>query len=324
MWRKFIAGYFAAMLGALVAGCAPVAPDKVLVLTESPSYGAMLNQSSTEALLSTEDNGVELWQLSPKTLKHRWQHGAAGNESVELALSQNGEFAASLSRDSVALWRTADGAQVGWWSLPEPGQSIAVANQGSLLIALVDGSVMSLVGGQQKLIRFLGHSEKVNSVALSADGRLALSGGNDYRAILWQASTGQPISEQQFGARVLKVALSADGSQAFAADAKADARIFATDSGKEVSRLRIKQRSLTFSSARFSGDNQLLLTGTPFREVMRWQVSDGKLLTRWQAGLSTRPQIKGAVVYSVATSDDPGVAAVSISSSGKVEYWPQR
>ncbi len=294
-----------------------------MTLTESSIYGAALSKDASMALISTESGGVELWQLTPKSLKYRWRHGDSGNESIELALSDNGAFAASLSRDSVALWRITDGAQVGWWSLPSPGHAIAVANQGSLLIGLVDGSVMSLVAGQTKLIRFLGHKEKVNSVALSADGKLALSGGNDYRAILWQATSGQPLHEQDFDARVLKVALSSDGELAFAADAKADARIFAADNGKMISHLQIKQRSMTFSASRFTGDNQMLLTGTPFREVFSWQTKDGKLADRWQVSLATHPQIKGAVVYSVAETTLPS-PIVSISSSGRVEYWSQR
>lgn len=324
MWNKFIQFFlWPTLIIGLLFGCAPKEADKQITLTESPSYGAALSQDASLALLSSESGGVELWQLSPKRLKYRWQHGQQGNESVALALSDNGDFAASLSRDSVALWRIEDGSQVGWWSLPSPGQALAVANQGSLLVGLVDGSVMSLVAGQTKLIRFLGHSEKVNSVALSADGKLALSGGNDYRAILWQANTGQPLHEQNFDARVLAVALAGNGELAFAADAKADARIFATHSGKTVSELRIKQRSMTFSASRFTNDNQILLTGTPFREVLRWQTKDGKLAGRWQVSLPSRPQIKGSVVYSVAETAPPG-PIVSISSSGRVEYWSQR
>ncbi|MCH4293020.1 WD40 repeat domain-containing protein [Shewanella sp. 3B26] len=324
MWNKFITFFlWLPLLASLLFGCAPRDADKVITLTDSPLYGAALSKDASLALISSESGGVELWQLAPQTLKYRWQHGEASNESMELALSDNGAFAASLSRDSVALWRIEDGAQVGWWSLPSPGQAVAVANQGSLLVGLIDGSVMSLVAGQTKLIRFLGHSEKVNSVALSADGSLALSGGNDYRAILWQATTGQPLHEQSFDARVLSVALSSDGELAFAADAKANARIFASRSGKTVSDLRIKQRSMTFSATRFTKDNQILLTGTPFREVLRWQTKDGKLAGRWQVSLATRPQIKGAVVYSVAETTQPS-PVVSISSTGRVEYWSQR
>ncbi|QYK05935.1 WD40 repeat domain-containing protein [Shewanella zhangzhouensis] len=325
MWNKFnLCNLWLALVLVLLSGCSPKQADGVLVLSDAPSYGATLSQDAGMALISTESGGVELWQLSPKTLKHRWQHGPTSNESIALALSDNGVYAASLSRDSVALWRIDDGSQVGLWSLPSVGQALALSDGGGLLIGLADGSVMSLVAGQTKLIRFLGHSEKVNSVALSADGKLALSGGNDYQAILWQADTGQPLQTLQFDARVLAVALSSNGELAFAADAKADARIFASQSGKVISELRIKQRTMTFSAARFSHNNAALLTGTPFREVLRWQTKDGKVTGRWQVSLSNRPQNKGAVVYSVAETGLPQTPVASISSSGRVEYWSTR
>ncbi len=46
--------------------------------------------------------------------------------------------------------------------------------------------------GHPKLVVQLGHSGSINAAALSRDGRLVLSGGDDL-AILWETATGRQL-----------------------------------------------------------------------------------------------------------------------------------
>jgi WD40 repeat protein len=65
--------------------------------------------------------------------------------------------------------------------------------------------------------RFGGHKGKVAAVALSADGRLALSGGADGTVRSWNADTGQllrRLEAEETGGRVTSVALTPDGKKA--------------------------------------------------------------------------------------------------------------
>ncbi|NRB24530.1 hypothetical protein [Shewanella sp.] len=306
-----------------ISACQPDALDTQALLTE-PSYDASLSQSGQLVLISTANSGIQLWDLEAQQQKYTWIHGESDNEAFDVAISANEMFAASLSRKSVALWSILNGSSLGWWSLPSTGQSVAVSDSGSLLIGLTDGSVMSLMPSAAtktpSLIKFLGHSEKVNSVTLSADGKLALTGSNDMQAILWHTTSGQPIHRWQFDNRVIKVSLNDAGSLSFISDSTNIAKIMDNLTGEQISQLNINRRKMNFSAARFSNHDTLLLTGTPAREVRVWDIKTGRSLASWQVQRTKHAQIKGAVVYSVANLDSNQIR--TISSNGLVETWP--
>lgn len=303
-----------------LTACHPRAGD-IRELSKEPSYSASLSSDGTLAIIATQSQGVQCWDLIHHTLKYQWVHGDLNTGVTSTAISPNGEFVASLSRDSVVLWTIADGKSLGWWSLPSSGESVAVANNGALLIGLNDGSVMSLNAAKTALIKFLGHKERVNTVAISADGRIALTGSNDMQAILWQAQSGQPIHTWDLGSRVTKVALNDSGSLSFTNGSTNEAKIWDNASGKLLNQLEINRRQMTFSAVRFTQQDNQLLTGTPAREVILWQRNTGKPIAQWQIALTKHSQNRGAVVYSVAIRDTNKV--VSISSQGLVETWQQ-
>lgn len=303
-----------------LTACQPKADD-INVLTTGPSYSASLSSNAEFALVATQNEGVQYWDLSTHTLKYQWIHGDINTGVTSTAISPNGLFAASLSRDSVVLWTITDGKSIGWWSLPSSGESVAVADTGALLIGLNDGTVMSLNAAKTALIKFLGHKERVNSVALSADGRIALTGSNDMQAILWQAQTGQPLHTWTLSSRITKVALNDSGSLSFTNGSTNEAKIWDNTSGKLLNQLEIKRRQMNFSAVRFIKQDSQLLTGTPAREVILWQRDTGKQIGKWQVALTKNSQNRGAVVYSVAIRDTNKV--VSISSQGLVETWQQ-
>ncbi|MCH1929219.1 hypothetical protein L9G16_03425 [Shewanella sp. A25] len=301
-----------------LTACQPKADD-IRVLSDEPSYSASLSSDGNIAIVATQSNGVQCWDLINHSLKYRWVHGSVNTGVTSTAISANGRFAATLSKDSVALWNIDDGKSLGWWSIPASGESVAVANNAALLIGLNDGSVMSLNAQKTALIQFLGHSERVTSVALSADGKIALSGSNDQQAILWQAQTGQPIQHWDIGSRVTKVALNDSGSLSFTNGSTNEAKIWDNLTGKVLNQLVIPRRQMTFSAVRFIQQDQQLLTGTPSREVTLWQRQTGKPIAKWQVALTKNSQNRGAVVYSVAIRETNQI--VSISSQGLVETW---
>lgn len=301
----------------IIAACQP--NQNATSIFYEPSYSAALSSDSKFMLLSTTDSNLQLWDLTSNTQKYQWFHGKNNEQAIDTAISNNLKYATSLSRDSVALWSIEDGESLGWWSLPSTGQSVSLANTGALLIGLTDGSVMSLDPKNNRLIKFLGHTEKVNSVAISDDGQLALSGANDSQVILWHAQTGQPIHQWSLPSRVIKVDISNNGQFAFGSDSTNKGIIWQTQNGQQVSQLKIKRRTMNFSAARFTNDNIGLLTGTPAREVIFWRVSNGKQLANWRVSLTDNAQTKGAVVYSVAEAQNNRV--INISSNGLLETW---
>jgi WD40 repeat protein len=302
----------------LLFGCQKAAQE-VLILTQEASYSASLSHDASLAIVSTARQGVQVWDLKQKRIKYTWHQGEGKSNVIATALSANAAYAATLTNQSLGLWSLDTGESVGWWSLPASGQTVAVANTGQALVGLVDGSVLSLAHDRQSLIKFLGHTEKVTSVSVSADGQYALSGGNDAQVILWHAHTGQPIQRWQLASRVTKVLLNDDASISFASDIMGNASLWHSQSGKLKTHLDIKRRQMTFSAARFIDQDKYLLTGTPSKEMFLWHSQSGKKIARRQVQVTKDNQNRGAVVYSVARQSPRRL--VSISSQGLLESW---
>lgn len=299
--------------------CQP-APSNTQVITEDALYSASLSANGQYVLLSTANNGVQLRERSSNQLKYQWVHGQNNNSDVfDTELSNNNQFAATLARDSIALWNVLSGESLGWWTLPSAAQGMALANNGHLLVGLTDGAVMSLLPKRQGLIQFLGHQEKVNSVSISDNGQWALSGDNSGKVILWEATKGQPSQEWQLPSRIANVQLSQDAKLVFASDNGGNGTIWRADTSNKVSDLAINRRQMTFSSARFINNSKQLVTGTPSKEVFLWDVSTGERLLRKQVQITKDSQNRGAVVYSVV--QPKANTLVSITSQGLVETW---
>ncbi|QUN06558.1 hypothetical protein KDN34_03625 [Shewanella yunxiaonensis] len=301
----------------LLGGCSPEPQSSIALLSE-PSYSASLSEDGKFALISNKD-GIYFWDVTAAQPRYHWIQGSRNNDVIATAISPNNQYAITLSNDSVALWHTTDGSAVGWWSLSATAQCVSVANNGQFLVGLADGSVMALNLQQQRLIKFLGHTEKVNSVAISADGSLALSGDNNAAVLLWHTGNAQILQTWQMASRILKVTMSADASLLFMSDSTGNGWIRDSHNGKKISNLKIHTRQMNFSSARFIQQHTRLLTGTPARELQLWQVKSGKKIAAWQVSLPERPFPQSAVVYSV--SQWTGNSVQSLSSTSLLERW---
>lgn len=302
----------------VLSGCQKPAQE-VFILSLDPIYSASLSQDASLALVSTANEGVLVWDLDQEKIKYQWRQGEDSSNVIATALSPDAKFAATLTNASIAVWDVQSGESVGWWSLPSSGQALAIANTGQALVGLVDGSVLSLSANRQSLIKFLGHSEKVTSVALSADGLVALSGGNDAKVILWQAQSGQPIRQWRLESRIAKVQLNDSASLSFASDITGNGMLWHNDNGEVLSKLAIKRRQMTFTAVQFIDNDQYLLTGTPSKEIFLWHSQSGNKVARRQVQVTKDNQNRGAVVYSV-TRQAPN-RVVSISSQGLLESW---
>ncbi|QSX33064.1 hypothetical protein JYB87_15215 [Shewanella avicenniae] len=305
------------LLVPLLWACSP-AGKPVFNLSPSGNYAAALSQDGSLAIVSSSD-GITLWDIPNQRAKYQWWQGDRRDNVIAVALSNNNQYAATLSSDSVALWQLSDGKSLGWWSLSGQAQCVAVANDGQLLVGSADASVFYLAAERQRLVKFLGHTEKVNSVAFAADGKLALTGGNDAKALLWRTADGKIIKQWATDSRVLTTAISPSGKLAFVSDSTGNAFIWDIAQQRQVSRLNIHTRLMNFTAVSFIQQEQQLLTGTPNRESQLWRISTGEKLGSWQVAIPPKPQPPGAVVYAVSQWGGNGIQA--ISSSGMLERW---
>ena len=122
-------------------------------------------------------------------------------------------------------------------------------------------------GGE--LRHFEGHTDWVSSVALSADGRRALSGSRDQTVRLWDTATGQELKHFEGHTEpVNSVAFSADGRRALSGSLDKTVRLWDTETGQELKHLQ--GHTATVSSVVLSADGRRALSGSSDKTVRLW------------------------------------------------------
>lgn len=321
--RYFVLG---GLLTVAISGCQPSAkqPTNRWQHAVEGAYAANISNDAKLSVVSSIHHGISLWDIEKNALKFNWsqQQNTADNLVLTTDIADNNSHVLTASRTNFSLWNADSGQSEGFWQINDSTiRDIAVANNGKyILIGQSNGKVIHFTPETGRRIEFLGHQEKINSVDMLPNGRVAISGSNDFVAYVWDTQSGQVIYRFNHPSRVTMVAFDAKGRYAFSADSKKSANIWDLTTGKLVSQLQYSNRQEVFSSVRFSPGGQYLATGAPSRKISIWQVSTGKRLTSWR--VTPRKDIRpaGAVVYSVAFSDNTHI--LSESSSGFAELWP--
>jgi WD40 repeat protein/tRNA A-37 threonylcarbamoyl transferase component Bud32 len=121
----------------------------------------------------------------------------------------------------------------------------------------------------------LRHTARVQAVALSPDGRLLLTGGDDRVARLWETATGRPVGEPlTHGGPVEHVAFSPDGKMALTAAKDGTARLWDTATGKALG--QPLSHTDAIRAIAFSIDGLLAATGSNDATARLWDVPSGR------------------------------------------------
>ncbi|MDH5433993.1 MAG: hypothetical protein OEY19_08605 [Gammaproteobacteria bacterium] len=284
---------------------------------------AAISKDGKHALVSSVNFGAAYWDLENNQMKYQWTHDDNPENSItNVNLSPDGSRAITADKNTFIIWNTNSGFAYGYWEAPADIRSVAISNKGRyVLLGLGDGRAIHIDMNTGRRLEFTGHrAEAVARVDMSPNGTWAFTGGNDYRAVLWNSKTGKPQHLFEHTTRVTHLKLSTDGQYGFTSGTKGNAFIWDLQSGAQVSKLELKEREYVISSANFSSDNQYLVTGSPGRELSLWSVKTGQRLKQWK--VKTRQQYKpsGAIVYAVSFTPD-GKYIISESSSGFGEKW---
>ena len=310
---------------ALLAGCQPVGqvPEQRWQHAVEGAYAANISNDAKYSVVSSIHHGISLWDLEKNALKYNWsqQQNSAENLVLVADIADNNSHVLTANSHDFSLWNIENGQSEGFWSISESTiRDVAVSNNGDyLLIGQGNGKVAHITIASGRRLEFLGHQEKINAVDMLPNGRVAISGSNDFVAYVWDTQSGQAIYRFNHPSRVTMVALDARGRYAFTADSKKSANIWDLKTGKLVSKLNYFNRQEVFSAVQFSPDGTKLLTGAPSRKVSVWDISTGERLTSWRVIPRDDIRPAGAVVYSVAFRDNNQV--ITESSSGYAELW---
>jgi len=154
----------------------------------------------------------------------------------------------------------------------------ATADASRLVVATNKGRIEIYDARDGSLQRTIAaHRRPIGSIAISGDGRLALSGGYDKAARLWDLNSGE-LREQLHAYEegvVYAVALSADGTLALTGAADGALRVWDTASGSL--RATLIGHSHRVYAVAFSADGRFALTGSMDRTVKVWDLLTGEL-----------------------------------------------
>jgi serine/threonine-protein kinase len=124
----------------------------------------------------------------------------------------------------------------------------------------------------QKIIDFPAHAGEITAVAMSPDGRLALSAGSPGAdAVLWDLNTGQEVLRFKGHARsVTSVAFSPDGARALTGGGDATVRLWDVASGKELGSFTDHAQAIT--GVAFSPGGRYAFSGSEDKAVGVWEL----------------------------------------------------
>jgi len=159
--------------------------------------------------------------------------------------------------------------------------------------------------------RFQGHGEpRVESVAVTADGKRALSAGEDWKVRCWDIATGREVGPPLVhDGPILSVAVSPDGLHALSGSRDKTVRVWDLKTGLEDARLKGHEKAV--NSVAFSPDGRLALSGSDDRTVRLWDIAS-------QSEVDRRDH--NGPVMAVAFSPD-GRHALSGSEDKTVRLW---
>jgi len=307
-------------------GCQPSgkAPLQRWQHAAESSFAANISNDGKYSVVSSIYHGLSFWDLEKHENLYIWSQKQESTDNLVFAIdiADNNSHTLTASREDFALWNNKTGASEGYWKIRESNiRDIAIANDAAyLLIGKGNGAVVHIDRSSGRRLEFLGHNEKINSVDMLPNGRVAITGGSDFIAYVWDTQTSQVIYKFNHTSRVSLVALDPHGRYAFSADSVKTANIWDLKTGKLISQLSPLNRRETFSSVNFSPDGKYLLTGSANRKVSVWHISTGKNVSDWRVSRKNESRPTGAVVYSAVFRDNDHI--ITESSSGYAELWP--
>jgi WD40 repeat protein len=275
------------------------------------SMGVLTNNKLASGLY----NGtIEIWDIAAGVCIQKLMRHSCSVTSIT-AFTDN-KLASASKNGTIRIWDIATGACI--QTLKAHGDPV------TFIIALTDYKLASVASGlEDATIRIWdtaidisnrildGHSEGINSVAFSADGKQMASGSTDNTVKIWNTATEMCIHTLEgHSAYIISVAFSKDGRQVASGSYDKAVKIWDTATG--VCAQTLKDHNGYITSVAFSEDGRRVASGSSRRELKIWDTATG-------ACVHTIEDYNGWM-KSIALSKDGGRVA-SESSDKAIKIW---
>lgn len=245
------------------------------------------------------------------------------------ALSPDGQFILAEDHSDepcLALWNVKTGARVRDYSQYRSIRCVAFYPNGRRAVVGTTKGVLHVfdVESGRHVVSFGGHQGSVNCLAVSPDGRLALSGAQDNTVQLWRlpevpdpkATSASEVDRFLHDSYVYSVAFSPDGRLALSAAFDPALRLWDVETGRQMRISQGHEASCIVNDLAWSPDGRYALLAAGQSQgtgrLSLWDVEAWREVRRYAGDQD--------VVTCVAFSPD-GRFALSGSSTGKVRYW---
>lgn len=306
------------------------------------SYASAFSPDKRYLLVGDTDLPAKLWDIEAGKIKYSWQNQPDSvGTTTDVAFSSDGTVAATCESNTVVLWNIADGKPITRLQFPVTIKDIAVADRGNyILLALQDRTAVYFDVIANRVVQIFEHDGKpvnspinqlINSVALSPDGRQALTGGDDQTARLWDLQTGDQLKQWKHGSVVSLVSFNPQGDYVVTSAGNDQTRMWDLPSGEPIAVLNTSPVDVdgiwgdfpvfktTTTAIGYSLDNLYLVTGHPNQEICTWQAKNGQNIACWQS--PRREALKPGVVLQAVTFNTQGDAIYSESGNGLGQKW---
>lgn len=345
MWMPGFKTVFVMGLAVLLTACETPPPETSQWRHSESSYAAEISENGQYLLSASTKAAARLWDITTNTMKYGWQNAAAENTgSQAVAFADNGEQAATVEYDTVLIWDVTSGEPLHRLTFPMRVKDVDLSPDGNhVILALADRSAIYFdIDANQVRQRFVHDgspinsevNQPVNSVKISPDGKLALTGGDDFMARLWDIETGEQVHSWRHKNRVNLVKFESQGRFVVTAGDSDQTHLWALPNGDLQASLRSSPWpakwplpdfpvfDYTTTAINFSEDGTLLVTGHSNERVCLWQLPTGQKQRCWKVARQ-HTLTPGIIIQAISFTDNDN-SVLAIGGDGIAQRWQWR